>query len=80
MAKRAAKHGPRLIASVAPAGRRQRPDIVHTSIYVPNGVYQALREIAFRQDCKVHDLIMEGIDAVLANRRYPSIEKLRQKG
>jgi hypothetical protein len=79
MAKRVTKAGPRSTAPVGPAGRRQRPDIVHTSIYVPRTVYQALREIAFKEDCKVHDLIMEGIDALLANREYPSIEKLKAR-
>jgi hypothetical protein len=77
MAKRVTKGTPRPTASVAPAGRRQRPEIVHTSIYVHRAVYQALREIAFKEDCKVHDLIMEGINALLASRRYPSAEKLR---
>jgi hypothetical protein len=77
MAKRVTKGTSRPTASVAPAGRRQRQEIVHTSIYVHRAVYQALREIAFKEDCKVHDLIMEGIDALLANRRYPSVEKLK---
>jgi hypothetical protein len=77
MAKRARKHSPGPVASVEPPGRHQRPDIVHSSVYIPRAVYQALREIAFKEDCKVHDVIMEGIDAVLADRRYPSIEKLK---
>jgi hypothetical protein len=77
MAKRPAKPAPRPSASVAPSGRRQRPDVVHSSVYLPKAVYQALREIAFKEDCKIHDLIMEGVDAVLAKRRYPSIEKLK---
>jgi hypothetical protein len=76
MAKRVTKTGPRPVATVRPAGRRPRRDIVHSSIYIPNPVYQALREIAFNEDRKIHDLIMEGIGAVLASRRYPSVEKL----
>jgi hypothetical protein len=44
---------------------------------LPKAVYQALREIAFKEDRKIHDVLMEGIDAVLAKRRYPSIEQLK---
>jgi hypothetical protein len=40
--------------SVPPSGRRRRPDIVHTSVYLPKAVYQALREIAFKEDRKIH--------------------------
>jgi hypothetical protein len=42
-----------------------RPEIVHSSIYVPKALYQKLRELAVREDCKVHDLIMEGIKSVV---------------
>ena len=48
-----------------------RPEIVHSSIYVPKPIYQKLREIAVREDCKVHDLIMEGIKTVLERRHLP---------
>jgi hypothetical protein len=57
-------------ASREPAGRRPRPDIVHSSIYLPESVYEALREIAFHERCKIHDLIMEGIGAALKKRGY----------
>jgi hypothetical protein len=77
MAKRPAKDLAPRNPSVAPSGRRERPDVVHTSIYVPKAVYHVLREIAFKEDRKIHDLIMEGVDAVLTKRRYASIEKLK---
>ena len=32
-------------ASKAPAGRRPRPDIVHSSLYLPEAVYEALRRV-----------------------------------
>ena len=54
-----------------------RPDIVHSSLYLPEPVYEALREAAFHERRKIHDLIMEGIDAVLKKRRYPSVEDLK---
>jgi hypothetical protein len=50
-----------------------RPEIVHSSIYVPKPIYQKLREIAVREDCKVHDFIMEGIKTVLERRHLPDV-------
>jgi hypothetical protein len=63
--------------STAPAGRRPRPDIVHSSLYLPESVYEALREAAFRERCKIHDLVMQGIDLALRKRGYPSINELK---
>jgi hypothetical protein len=59
------------------AGRRPRPDIVHSSLYLPEGVYEALRETAFKERCKIHDLVMQGIDLALRKRGYPPIEALK---
>ena len=60
-----------------PAGRRPRPDVVHSSLYLPDAVYEALREIAFHERVKIHDLVMQGIDAVLKKRGYLSIDDLK---
>ena len=58
--------------------RAKREGIVHTSIYVPRPVYQKLREIAFTQERKVHDIIMEGIDAALQKYGHPGIVALKE--
>lgn len=58
-------------------GRRARPEVVHTSVYLPREVHRRLREIAFTRDCKVHDVIMEGIDAALQQHGHPSVENLK---
>jgi hypothetical protein len=60
-----------------PAGRRPRPDVVHSSIYLPEAVYEALRETAFHERCKIHDIIMQGIDLALRKRGYPSVDDLK---
>ena len=60
-----------------PAGRRLRPDIVHSSLYLPGPVYEALRETAFEERCKIHDLVMQGIDLALRKRGYPSFDDLK---
>lgn len=70
--------------AVGASSSADRPEIVHSSIYVPKPLYQGLRRIAVEEDCKVHDLIMEGIREVL--RRYghgsdaPGKRKSRQGG
>jgi hypothetical protein len=55
----------------------ERPSIVHSSIYLPEPVYEALRKIAFDERVKIHDFVVEGIDAALRSRGYPSAEKLK---
>jgi hypothetical protein len=60
-----------------PAGRLPRPDIVHSSLYLPEPVYEALREAAFKERCKIHDLVMQGIDLALRKRGYPSVDDLK---
>ena len=60
---------------VPASGRRPRPDVVHTSVYLPREVHRRLREIAFTRDVKVHDVIMEGIDAALQKHGHPPSAK-----
>jgi len=55
-----------------PIGRRPRPDIVHTSVYLPEATYEALRQIAFDERCRIHDLMIEGIGLALKKRGYSS--------
>jgi hypothetical protein len=52
----------------ATSARKARADIVHTSIYLPKAMHRKLREVAFTTDRKVHDIILEGIEAAL--RKY----------
>lgn len=60
-----------------PSGRRPRPDIVHSSLYLPEAVYEALRETAFKERCKIHDVVLEGIGLALRKRGYPPAEELK---
>ncbi len=57
----------------------ERPSIVHSSLYLPEPVYEALRKIAFEERLKIHDVVLEGIDLALRRRGYPSVESLRTK-
>lgn len=65
------------VPAAPPTARKARPDIVHTSVYLPAGVHRKLREIAFQTDRKVHDVIMEGIDAALRTYGHPSVAELK---
>ena len=67
---------PELEVEMPKPTRAKREGVVHTSIYVPRPVYQKLREIAFTQERKVHDVIMEGIDAALRKYGHAGVEAL----
>jgi hypothetical protein len=56
---------------------KEPPAIVRSSIYLPAPVYEALRKVAFEERLKIHDLVMEGIEAALRRRGYPSLESLK---
>ena len=45
--------------------RRVRYEKPHASVYAHPKVFKALREIAVAQDCKPHDLYLEGLRLVL---------------
>ena len=51
-----------------PKGRQPRPGMVHSSVYLPVAIHEALREVAFRERLKIHDIILEGIEMALRNR------------
>jgi hypothetical protein len=64
-------------APVASRTGRETPATVHTSLYLPGPVYEALRKIAYDERVKIHDVVIEGIDAAFRRRGYPSVERLK---
>jgi hypothetical protein len=76
MAKRTVGARKRSKAQEAPPGRKPRPGIVHSSVYLPEAVYEALREAVFKERVKIHDIVLEGIGAALKRRGYPAIEEM----
>jgi hypothetical protein len=76
MAKRS-KSQPTSSSSPRKPAEGTRPDMVHSSLYLPKPVYEALRETAFHERCKIHDLVMEGIGLALRKRGYPSVDDLK---
>jgi hypothetical protein len=53
--------------------------VVHSSVYLPERVYEALRETAFKERSKIHDVIMEGIGLALKRRGYPAFDDLKAR-
>ena len=60
----------------SPLGRHGRMSCIRAFI-CPKLMYEALRETAFKERCKIHDLVMEGIGLALRKRNYPSIDALK---
>jgi hypothetical protein len=61
---------PPAVTPTKPAGRQPRPGIVHTSVYLPDAVHEALREAAFKERRKIHDIVLEGIELALRKRGW----------
>ena len=79
MAKRRRTPQPALSEAAKPPGRQPRPDIVHSSVYLPKEAHEALREAAFKERLKIHDIILLGVEMALRKRGYPPMEELRAK-
>jgi len=66
-------------AAAKPASRWTRADIKHTSVYLPEAAYEALRQVAFDERRKIHDLLVEGVDLALKKRGYPALADMKAK-
>lgn len=58
----------------APGKRRK-----HTSLYLSEPVRKQLRAIAYHEEVKQHDLILEAIDLLFKSRGAASISELTEK-
>ena len=72
MAKRPRTLRPTASALPRPVSRKGRPGIVHTSLYLPEGLYEGLRVAAFKERRKIHDIVLEGIEMALRKRERRS--------
>lgn len=57
----------------------EKRKIVYQTVYLPLLVYEQLRDLAFNERKKQHDLIMEGLDRVFKDRGRKSIAELKGK-
>jgi hypothetical protein len=77
MARRSTRTTPKHAGVTGVAQKQaERPSIVHSSLYLPEPVYEALRKIAFEERLKIHDDVLEGIELALRLPGYQSIESL----
>ncbi|MFK7735164.1 MAG: ribbon-helix-helix domain-containing protein [Pirellulaceae bacterium] len=60
--------------SSEPTGKR--PHVKQQALYLKHPVHRQLKYLAFEEDKKMHDLCMEAIDLLFANRGMKSIEEL----
>jgi hypothetical protein len=67
------------LALVRWPGHAQKAPVIHSSLYLPEAVYEALRKIAFDERVKIHHLVVEGLDGVLKRRGYRSVENLKDR-
>ncbi len=79
MAKRRRSSAGKGSLPAKPASRWPRPDIKHTSVYLPEAAYEALRRVAFDERRKIHDLLMEGVELALKKRGYPALADMKAK-
>ena len=50
-----------------------------TSVYLPEAAYEALRQVAFDERRKIHDLLLEGVELALKKRGYPTLADMKTK-
>jgi hypothetical protein len=63
-----AKQPPSIIGDLdlSPAAKRAAADVQHTNVYIPRLASECIREIAFNERKKIHDLIMGGVYLAIA--------------
>jgi hypothetical protein len=58
------------------AGSKRHSVKQHTA-YLPLAVHEQLRKLAFEENRKMHDYLMEGLDRVFTHRGLPAIKDVR---
>jgi hypothetical protein len=58
------------------AGDSKRPNVKQHTAYLPLAVHEQLRRLAFEENRKIHDYLVEGLDRVFADRGLPAAKDL----
>ena len=58
------------------AGEPKRPNVKQHTAYLPLAVHEQLRKLAFEENRKMHDYLVEGLDRVFADRGLPPVGDL----
>lgn len=54
----------------------KRPNVKQHTAYLPLSVHEQLRKLAFEENRKIHDYLIEGLNRVFADRGLPNIKEL----
>ena len=54
----------------------KRPNFKQHTAYLPLAVHEQIRKLAFEEDRKMHDYLVEGLDRVFADRGLPAIKDI----
>lgn len=57
-------------------GEARRPNVKQHTAYLPLAVHEQLRRLAFEENRKMHDYLVEGLERVFADRGLPTIEDI----
>jgi hypothetical protein len=57
----------------------RRPQVKQQTVYLPLPVYEQLRRLAFEERCKMHQLLLEGLDRVFRDRGLPDLAELTRR-
>lgn len=57
-------------------GDSKRPNVKQHTAYLPLAVHEQLRKLAFEENRKMHDYLVEGLDRVFADRGLPAVKDL----
>ena len=63
-------------AETARAEDSKRPNVKQHTAYLPLAVHEQLRKLAFEENRKMHDYLVEGLDRVFADRGLPAVKDL----
>ena len=64
------------VAEAGRAGDSKRPNVKQHTAYLPLSVHEQLRKLAFEENRKMHDYLVEGLDRVFADRGLPAVKDL----
>lgn len=65
------------VASVeTPAKRKAKADVVQQTLYLPTAVHEQLRQLAFAERVKMHDVVMRALDREFKALGLKSMDEL----
>ncbi len=71
-----AKETPPAESAEKPVTYAKAKNLKQSTLYLPPQVHRKLRQLALDEDKKLHDLLLEAIDLLLAEYELPSIDEL----